>query len=144
MPGHAKFIKDLVTNKRTVSLDFTNDIHHYRAIATISLVQKKEDPGAFTILCTIRSIKFAKALCDLGASINLMPLAIYKKLGLGVPRPTTMRLIMADRSVKWPVGVLYDVLVKVDTFIFPADFMILDCEVDFVVPIIFGRPFLAT
>ncbi|XP_059301873.1 uncharacterized protein LOC132053786 [Lycium ferocissimum] len=109
-----------------------------------ALVQKKEDPGAFTIPCTIGLYKFGKALCDLGASINLMPLAIFNKLGLGTPRPTTMRLLMADRIVKRPVGILYDVLVRVDRFIFPADFVILDCEVDFEVPIILGRPFLAT
>ncbi|XP_049368422.1 uncharacterized protein LOC125833322 [Solanum verrucosum] len=143
MPEYVKFMKDLVTEKRVVSLDFTNDVHHCSAIATISLVQKKEGPGAFTIPCTIGSISFAKALCDLGANISLMPLAIYKKLGLGVPRPTTMRLIMANRLVKQPVGILCDVLMKVDTFIFSADFVILDCEVDFEVPIILGRPFLA-
>ncbi|XP_049358913.1 uncharacterized protein LOC125823612 [Solanum verrucosum] len=113
------------------------------SIATRFLVQKKEDPGAFTIPCTIGSISFAKALCDLGASINLMPLAIYKKLGLGVLKPTAMRLMMVDRSVKRLVGVLCDVLVKVDTFIFAANFVILDCEEDFEVPIILGRPFLA-
>ncbi|XP_015170077.1 uncharacterized protein [Solanum tuberosum] len=144
MPGYAKFMKDLVTKKRVVSLDFSNDNHHCNVIATRSLVQKKEDPGAFIIPCTIGSIKFAKALCDLGTSINLMPLAIYKKLGLGVPRPTAMRLMMADRLVKWPMEVFCDVLVKVDTFIFLADFVILDCEVDFEVPIILGRPFLVT
>ncbi|KAK4718859.1 hypothetical protein R3W88_017197 [Solanum pinnatisectum] len=144
MPGYAKFMKDLVTKKRAVNPDFSNDIHHCNTIVTKSLIQKKEDPGTFTIPCTIGSIKFAKALCDLGAIINLMPLAIYKKLGLGVPRPTTMRLMMANRSVKRPVGVLCNVLVKVDTFIFPADFVILDCKVDFKVPIILGRSFLAT
>ncbi|XP_049400065.1 uncharacterized protein LOC125864194 [Solanum stenotomum] len=144
MPGYAKFTKDLVTKKRAVSLDFTNDVHHCSAIATRSLVKKEEDPGAFTIPCTIGSISFAKSLCDLGASINLIPLAIYKKLGLGVTRLTPMRLMMADRSVKRPVGVLCDELVRVDTFIFPADFVILDCEVDFEVPIISGRSFLAT
>ena len=85
-----------------------------------------------------------KALCDLGESINLMPLPIYKKLGLGDPKPTTMRLLMADRTVKRPIGILHDVLVKVESFIFPADFVILDCEVDFEVPIIVGWPFLAT
>ncbi|KAK4731253.1 hypothetical protein R3W88_024241 [Solanum pinnatisectum] len=106
MLGYAKFMKDLVTKKRAVSIDFINDVHHYSAIANRSLVQKKKDPGAFTIPCTIISIKFAKALCDLGASINLMPLAIYQKLGLGAPRPTSMRLIMADRLVEWPVGPL--------------------------------------
>jgi len=65
-------------------------------------------------------------------------------LGLGDPKPTAMRLLMADRTVKRPIGVLHDVLVKVESFIFPADFVILDCEVDFEVPIILGRPFLAT
>ena len=74
----------------------------------------------------------------------MMLLAIYKKLGLGVPKPTAMRLMMANRSIKRPVGILCDVLVKVDTFIFLVDFVILDCEVDFKVPIILGRPFLAT
>ena len=63
-------------------------MQHCSAIATRSLVQKKEDPGAFTIPCTIGLLHFAKALCDLGASINLMPLSIYKKLGLGDPKPT--------------------------------------------------------
>ncbi|KAK4733818.1 hypothetical protein R3W88_008079 [Solanum pinnatisectum] len=140
MPRYAKFMNDLVTNKRAVSLDFINDVHHCSAIATRSLVQKKVDPSAFTIPYTIGLISIAKALCDLGANINLMLLAIYKKLGLGVPRPTTMRLIMADKSVKRPVRVLCDVLVKVDTFIFLDDFVILDCEVDIEVPIILGRP----
>ncbi|XP_015161069.1 uncharacterized protein [Solanum tuberosum] len=87
MPGYAKFMKDLVTKKRVVSLNFINDVHHCSAIATRTLVQKKEDPGAFTKPCTIQSIKFAKPLCDLGASINLMSLAIYKKLGLGFQDP---------------------------------------------------------
>ena len=73
-----------------------------------------------------------------------MPLSIYKKLGLGDPNPTAMRLLMVDRTVKRPIGILHDVLVKVESFIFPADFVILDCEVDFEVPIILGRPFLAT
>ena len=118
-------------------------MQHCSAIATRSLVQKKEDPGAFTIPCTIGPLHFVKALCDLGASINLMPLSIYKKLVLRDPKPTAMRLLMADRTVKWPIGILHDVLVKVESFIFPADFFILDCEVDFEVPIILGRP-LAT
>ena len=73
-----------------------------------------------------------------------MPLSIYKKLGLGDPKPTTMRILMDDRTVKRPIGILHDVLVKVESFIFSADFVILDCEVDFEVPIILGRPFLAT
>ena len=73
MSGYVMFMKDLVTKKRVVSLTFSNDVHRCSVIPTRSLIQKKADPGAFTIPCTIRSIKFAKFLCDLGASINLMP-----------------------------------------------------------------------
>ncbi|XP_049345740.1 uncharacterized protein LOC125810277 [Solanum verrucosum] len=98
----------------------------------------------FPIPCTIGLLHFAKALCDLGASINLMSLAIYKKLGLEDPKSTVMRLLMTDRTVKKPIGVLQDVLMKVESFIFPADFLILDCDVDFEVPIILETPFLAT
>ena len=60
-----------------------------------------------------------------------MPLSIYKNLGLGDPKPTAMRLLMVDRTVKRPIGILHDVLVKVESFIFLDDFVILDCEVDF-------------
>ena len=67
-----------------------------------------------------------------------MPLSIYKKLGLGDPKPTVMRLLMADRTVKRPIGILHDVLVKVESLIFLADFFVFDCEVDFEVPIILG------
>ena len=114
-------------------------MQHWSAIAKRSLVQKKEDPSAFTIPCTIGLLHFAKALCYLGESTNLIPLSIYKKLGLGDPKPTAMRLLMADRTVKKPVRILHDVLVKVESFIFLADFVILDCEVNFEVPIILGR-----
>ncbi|XP_016576653.2 uncharacterized protein LOC107874360 [Capsicum annuum] len=138
MPGYAKFMKELVTKKRAVSCELEAGLHHYSAIFIGTLTQKKSDPGAVTIPCTIGTMKFTKALCDLGASVNLMPLTIYKKLGLENPTPTNMRLVMADRSVKQPIGILYDVLFKVSKFIFPADFIILYCEVDFEVPIILG------
>ena len=91
-----------------------------------------------------RNAIFERALCDLGASINLMPLSIFKRLGLGEARPTTVTLQLADRSLKHPRGVIEDVLVKVDKFIFPADFIVLDMEEDKEIPIILGRPFLAT
>ena len=131
MSGYAKFMKDLVTKKISFTFEDDGTLQHCSAIATRYLVQKKEDSVAFTIPCTVGSLQFAKALCDLGASINLLPLSIYKKLGLGDPTPTAMRLLMANRTVKRPIGILDDVLVKVESFIFPADFVILDCEVDF-------------
>lgn len=69
-------------------------------------MQKKEDPGAFTIPCTIGLLHFEKALCDLGASINLRPLLIYKKFGLGAPKSIAIHLLMADRTMKKPISVL--------------------------------------
>ena len=107
-------------------------------------MQKKKDSGGFTVPRTIFLIHFAKALCDLDASINLMPLSICKKLGFNDLKPTIMRLLMTDPTVKRPIAILHDVLVKVELFIFLADFIILDCEVDFEVPIILRRPFLYT
>ena len=107
-------------------------------------MQKKEDPGAFTILCNIGLLHFAKELCDLGASVNVMPLSIYKKFGLGDINPIAMCLLMANQTVKRPIGILHDVFVKVESFIFLTDLVIHDYEVGFEVPIILGRRFLAT
>ncbi|XP_070015555.1 uncharacterized protein [Nicotiana sylvestris] len=108
------------------------------------MAQKMSDPGSFTVPCKIGSYAFAKALCDLGASINLMLLAVYTKLGIDRARPTSMLLQLADRMVKRPTGILDDVLVQVGKFVFPVDFVILDCQVDEEIPIILGRSFLAT
>ena len=103
-----------------------------------------KDPGSFTIPCKVGNSIFKKALCDLGANINLMPLSIFKRLSLGEARPTTVTLQLADRSLKHPQGVIQDVLVKVDKFIFPADFIVLDIEEDKEIPIVLGRPFQET
>ncbi|XP_070029216.1 uncharacterized protein [Nicotiana sylvestris] len=143
MPGYAKFMKDLVTKKRSMECETIKMTHEVSAIVH-SMALKLEDLGAFTIPCTIGSADFAKALCDLGENINLMPYLVFKTLGIRKPHPTSMRLQMADRSMKRPLRIIDDVLVRVDKFILPADFVILDCEVDFEVPIILGRPFLAT
>ena len=89
-----------------------------------------------------------KALLDLGASVNLLPYSVYKQLGLGELKPTTITLSLANRSVKIPKGIVEDVLVKVDKFYYPVDFVVLDTESvpegTNHVPIILGRPFFAT
>ncbi|XP_070015044.1 uncharacterized protein [Nicotiana sylvestris] len=145
MPGYAKMMKDLMSGKfdfqelATVTLT-----HTCSAVVTRPIAEKLSDPGRFTIPCTIGNFAFAKALYDLGASINLMPLAIYKRLGIGRARPTSMLLQLADRTLKRPFGILDDVLIQVGKFMFPADFVILDCKVDEEIPIILGRPFLST
>ncbi|XP_070011065.1 uncharacterized protein [Nicotiana sylvestris] len=142
MPGYAKMMKDIMLQKfdfqdlSTVTLTLT-----FSAVVTKSMAQKMSDPGSFTIPCTIGSYAFANTLCDLGASINLMPLAVYTKLGIGRARPTLMLLQLADRTMKRPTGILDDVLVQVGKFVFPADFVILDCQVDEEIPLILGRPF---
>ena len=101
------------------------------------------DPRSFTIPCFIGNSIFEKTFCDLGASINLMALSIFRKLGLREVNPTTITLQLADTSLTHPRGIIEDVLVKVDKFIFQADFIVLDMEEDKEVPIILGRPFLA-
>ncbi|XP_070009667.1 uncharacterized protein [Nicotiana sylvestris] len=141
MPGYEKFMKDLVTKKRSMNCETIKMTHQVSSIVH-SMAPKLEDPDAFIIPRTIVSVDFAKA-CDLGASINLMPYSVFKTLVIGKPRPISMRL-QTDRTMKRPLGVIEDVLVRVDKFILPADFVILDCEVDYEVPIILGRPFLAT
>ncbi|XP_028798306.1 uncharacterized protein LOC114753764 [Neltuma alba] len=145
MPKYAKFLKDVLSKKKrfgefeTVAL--TEDCS---AILQRKLPPKLRDPGSFYIPCNIGKHFNGKALCDLGASVNLMPLAVFNRLNLGDARPTTVTLLFADRSISYPKGIVEDVLVKVDKFIFPADFIVLDCEVDWNIPIILGRPFLAT
>lgn len=145
MPNYAKFMKDVMSKKRKLEEYETVKLtEKCSAILQKKLPQKRKDPGSFTIPCTIGGSSFDKALCDLGASINLMPLSIFKKLGLGEVKPTTVTLQLADRSLTYPRGIVEDVLVKVDKFIFPADFVVLDMEEDQEIPLILGRPFLAT
>ncbi|XP_062100913.1 uncharacterized protein LOC133806843 [Humulus lupulus] len=144
MPSYVKFMKEILSKKRkmedyeTVALT-----EECSAILQRKLPQKLRDLGSFTIPCTIGKFACKHALCDLGASINLMPLSVFRRLGLGEASPTIVTLQLVDRSVKHPRRIIEDVLVKVDKFIFPADFIVLDMEEDENVPIILGRPCLA-
>ncbi|XP_049365275.1 uncharacterized protein LOC125830108 [Solanum verrucosum] len=145
IPKYAKYVKDVVANKSrltkyaTVALTEECSSRIQNRIPT-----KLKDPGSFTVQIKIGKCVKARGLCDLGASINLMPTSIFLKLGLGRPKSTTIMLQLADRSVSRPYGVIEDVLVQVGTLIFPVDFVILDFEPDPEVPFILGRPFLAT
>ncbi|XP_075504399.1 uncharacterized protein LOC142541828 [Primulina tabacum] len=114
----------------------------------LALVQNKikpktKNPESFYIPCMIGDMVSHKTLCDIDAIINLMPFSVFKKLGLGKPKPTRMSLQLADRSIKYQRPVIEDVLVKVEKFIFPVDFMVLDMEDDLEMPFILGRSFLA-
>ncbi|XP_019228198.1 PREDICTED: uncharacterized protein LOC109209391 [Nicotiana attenuata] len=144
IPKYAKYIKDIVAYKRRLT-EFETVALTEECTSRVQnkLPQKLKDPGNFTNLVRIGNIDMGRALCDLGASINLMPLSLFKQLGLGAPRPTTVMLQLADRSIAYPEGVIEDVLLQIGKFIFPADFIILDYEAVKQVPIILGRPLLA-
>ncbi|XP_062075310.1 uncharacterized protein LOC133779354 [Humulus lupulus] len=142
---YVKFKKDILSNKRK--------IEDYETVALTKecseIIQKKlpqnlRDPGSFTMRCTIGNFHCERALCDFSANINLMSMSVFRRLGLGEARPTTLTLQLVDRSLTHSQGIIEDVLVKMDKFIFPVDFIGLDMEEDEDVPIIFGRPFLAT
>ena len=112
------------------------------AIIQHKLPPKLEDPWSFTIPINIGNFEFDKALCDLGASVNLMPLSIFRKLELSEVQPTNITLQLADRSIIYPYGVVKDVLIKVEKFHFPANFLVLEIDDDHKIPVILGRPFL--
>ncbi|GJX02638.1 DNA-directed DNA polymerase [Tanacetum coccineum] len=108
------------------------------------LPSKEKDPGSFTIPCDVGQLHSDNALAYLGASISLTSYTMYEKLSLGEPKATRMSFELADRSIQYPRGIIKNVLIKVDKFVLPIDFVILDMPEDSRVPIILRRPFLAT
>lgn len=131
-------MKELVTKERVIDCETIEISQTCDAVITKNTILMNDDLRAFAIPCTIGLCTFAKALCDLCESINLMPLMIFYKIGLDEPKPRNMRLLMTGH---WLV---YDVLVKVDEFEFPTDFEVLYCEVDIDMLVIRGRPCLVT
>ncbi|XP_019223843.1 PREDICTED: uncharacterized protein LOC109205582 [Nicotiana attenuata] len=145
VPKYARYLRAIVANKRrhaefeTVALT-----EECSARGQSKLRPKLKGPESFTIPLSLGKQEVGRALCDLGTSINLMPSSLFKQLGLGVLRPTTITLQLADRSLVMPEGIIEDVLVRVEKFILPTDFIVLDYEAEEEVPVILGRPFLAT
>jgi len=149
VPAYAKVIKDLCTIKRKHHVKKTAFLtEQVSAVIDQKTPLKYKDPGCPTISCLIGTHEFSQALLDLGASVNLMPYSVYSQLGLGEIKPTSVVLQLADRSIKKPRGIVEDVLVQVDKFYYPVDFLVLDTQsvvsMESKIPIILGRPFLAT
>ena len=149
VPTYEKFLKDLCTIKKGLGIEKKAFLtEQVSAIIQSKNAVKYKDPGSPTISVNIGGTCLDKALLDLGASVNLLPYSVYKQLGLGELKPTNITLSLTDRSVKIPKGIVEDVLVKVDKFYYPVDFVVLDTEPiangPNHVPIILGRPFLAT
>ena len=149
VPTYAKFLKDLCTVKKGLGIDKKAFLtEQVSSIIQCRTLVKYKDPGTPTISANIGGTCIDKTLLDLGASVNLLPYSVYKQLGLGELKPTNITLSLADRSVKIPKGIVEDVLIKVDKFYYPVDFVVLDTEPmadsTHQVPIILGRPFFAT
>nr|KYP40388.1 hypothetical protein KK1_038280 [Cajanus cajan] len=145
MPTYARFMKEFLTKKRRILEEETMELEAgCSAIIQKSLPLKSRDPGSFPLPVSIGNLSVGKALLDLGASINLMPLSMLKKIGEVEVRPTRMTLQLADRSIKLPHGIVEDMIVKVDKFMFPVDFVVMDMEEDLEVPLILGRLFMKT
>ena len=145
MPNYVKFFKDVLANRRKFEkIEVMTLNEEGSAILKNKIPLKKKDRDSFTIPVSIGEKNLGRALCDLGASINLMPLSIYKTLGINEARPTSFTIQLVDRSITYPEGKIEDILIQVDKFIFLENFIILDYEVDRDVPIILERPFLKT
>ncbi|XP_052627474.1 uncharacterized protein LOC128134098 [Lactuca sativa] len=145
MPKYAKFLKEILTNRRKIE-EVKKVVLNENCSTTMlnKLPKKKGDPGSLTLPCQFGNLATIHALADSGASVKLMTYSFFKKLDLPEPRPIRMAIHLANKKVTFPRGICDDLLVKVDKFVFPADFIILDMQVDPQVPIILGRPFLNT
>nr|GEX92292.1 reverse transcriptase domain-containing protein [Tanacetum cinerariifolium] len=145
MPKFALIIKSLLANKdKLFELAKVSLNENCPAMLLKKLPEKLGDPGKFLIPCDFPGMEVCHALADLGASINLMPLSIWKKLSLPELTPTQMTLELSDRSITRPKGVAEDVFVKVGKFYFPTDFIVVEFKVDPRVPLILRRSFLRT
>ena len=149
VPMYAKFLKDLCKIKKGLNVNKKTFLtEQVSAIIECKTLVKYKDPECPTITVNIGGTCVEKALLDFGASVNLLPFSMYKELGLGELKPTTITLSLADRSIKIPKGTVEDVFIQVNKLYYPVDFVVLDTEPVVVganhVPIILGRPFLAT
>ncbi|XP_027082404.1 uncharacterized protein [Coffea arabica] len=144
IPTYANFLKGTVSSKKKLE-DFAMVSHTEKCSVVLQncLPIKMEDPRSFIVSCQFENIFIDKCLCDLGSSVNLMPLSFFKKLKFANVGPTQVVLQLVDRSVCYPIGIVEDQLVKVNKFYFLTDFLVLDMEQDIAIPIILGRAFLA-
>ena len=126
-PAYVKFLKDLCTIKKGLGIEKKAFLtEQVSSIIQCKTMVKYKDPGTLTILVNIGGTCIDKALLDFSANVNLLPYSVYRQLGLGELKPTNITLSLADRSVKIPKGIVEDVLVKVDKFYYPVDFVVLD------------------
>jgi hypothetical protein len=148
VPSYAKFLKNLCIVKRKLNVKKKAFLaEQVSVILQNNNALKYKDPGCPTISCFIGEHKIERALLDLGASVNLLPYSVFQSLNLGELKPTSVTLLLADRSAKVPRRIVEDVLVQANIFIYPVDFIVLDTqhvEACNSFPVILRCPFLAT
>ncbi|XP_010468566.1 PREDICTED: uncharacterized protein LOC104748657 [Camelina sativa] len=145
IPPYQKFLKDAVMERIKEVQGMVHLSHECSAIIQKQVnPQKLRDPGSFTIPCSIGPLTFNRCLCDLGASVSLMPLTVARRLGFTRYKPCNISLILADRSIRLPHGVLEDLPVRIGAAEVPTDFVVLEMDEEPKDPLILGRPFLAT
>ena len=150
IPLYAKFLKDLCTHKHKLRNHFSIKVFLTEKVSSIvqNTPPKYKDLGTPTTLCLIDDTADHRALLYLGSSVSLLPYSIYEQFRLGDLQPTSLTLQLADRSVKVARGIIEDILVKVDTYCYPIDFIVFDMEPvsDSMkhILVILGHPFLAT
>ena len=144
MPLYAKFLKEIFSNKKTIDHNEIIALTRESSAIIKNPPPKLRDPGSFAIPCVIWNETIDKALCDLGASVSLLPLFLFKRIGIGELQPSEMIFKLVDRSIIQIVGFVEDIPIKIEGIYIPVDFVVVDIPEDQDVPIILGRPFLAT
>ncbi|XP_019170955.1 PREDICTED: uncharacterized protein LOC109166457 [Ipomoea nil] len=147
VPSYGKFLRDILAKKRKYGeQEMIAMAQEYRALTPGigKPLRKHRDLGKFTIPCVIGGRLIKRSLYDLGSNVNVMPLSLCQNLNLRVPQPTQLTLQFVDQSSRSPIGIIEDVLVRVDKCFVPCDFIVIDVQENPNVPIILGRPFLAT
>jgi Aspartyl protease len=133
---YAKCLKEIMSKNK--------GLKEVETVILNNLSPKLKDSVSFIIPCSLENIKFKNALCDLGASVSLMPRSVFERLGIGDLKQINISLQMADGSVRLPIGILEGILIQVGKFFIPIDFVICDMKEDPYIPIILGHPFLIT
>jgi hypothetical protein len=136
MPAYAKCLKEIMSKNK--------GLKDVETVILNNLPPKLTDPRSFTIPCSLGNIKFKNTLCDLGASVNLMPRSVFERLRIGDLKPTNISLQMADGSVRLSIGILEGIPIQVGKFFIPIDFVVYDMKEDPYISIILGRPLLIT
>jgi hypothetical protein len=145
VPTYSRYFKDILANKYEIATLGADHVmmSEQCSVAIANGLEKQKDPGCPTIPCSFGSFKFEKALCDLGASVSVMPRDVFEKLRLPL-EPTGMCLELGDNSIHYPLGIAEDVPVKVGHHFILVDFVVLEMGEREKPPLIIGRPFLKT